>query len=530
MGKFNTRTRAIRRPSSPVQVATVPTGRTAQGAPGYAVEPKGQLFLLGLTNMVSEDSFHEKAYQRDERFESLIHQVAVADPVWTKEFLGWLRNSANMRSASIVGALEAAKAMIDAKIPGSRAIVNWALQRSDEPGEAIAYWMAKYGRKMPIAVKRGIADAVIRLWNEFQLMKYDTVSHAMRFADVLSLTHPGDRRGSGQYHLKGPWQHDLFSYAIARRYNGDPEIPESLTMIHANKRLRASVNEDSRILTNTEALRAAGMTWEDTLSLAGNRVNKRELWEALIPLMSIGALIKNLRNFDDAQISETVAEKVVARLKDAGQIARSRQLPFRFLSAYRHARHIRWGHALEVALGHSVSNVPELPGRTLILVDRSGSMFNHVSAKTELTYADTAAIFGAALALKNIGRVDLVQFGSSSAQVTVRPSESVLMIVNQRFGSLGGTNTAAAARHWYQGHDRVIIITDEQSHDGDPGAVIPGHVPVYTWRLDQAKYSSMAGNSNRYLMGGLTDHSFKMIQTIEVRDGRASWPWEQQVG
>jgi hypothetical protein len=47
----------------------------------------------------------------------------------------------------------------------------------------------------------------------------------------------------------------------------------------------------------------------------------------------------------------------------AAQVKRSRQLPFRFLSAYLNALSLRWGHALETALDAAIGNIPELPGR-----------------------------------------------------------------------------------------------------------------------------------------------------------------------
>jgi hypothetical protein len=100
-----------------------------------------------------------------------------------------------MRSASLTGGLEAALALRDAGLPGGRQIVDSVLQRADEPGEAPAYWTATHGRALPKPVRRGIADAAARLYNERSLLKYDTASHAFRFGDVLDLTHPSPGAG-----------------------------------------------------------------------------------------------------------------------------------------------------------------------------------------------------------------------------------------------------------------------------------------------------------------------------------------------
>ena len=45
------------------------TGRTGEGAPGFARDAKSELFLLAVSNMVSEKAFYESAQDRDERFD-----------------------------------------------------------------------------------------------------------------------------------------------------------------------------------------------------------------------------------------------------------------------------------------------------------------------------------------------------------------------------------------------------------------------------------------------------------------------------
>jgi hypothetical protein len=492
------------------------TGRTGEGAPGYArSDAKSELYLLGVANMVAENTFYEKGGARDARYEQLIAKVAVEDADWATRFLGWLRNDGNMRTASMVGGLEAAKAMVAAKVPGSRSIVNSVLQRGDEPGEAMGYWTTHYGRDMPKPVKRGIADAAKRLFTEYNLLKYDTASHAFRFADVLDLAHPS---------AQAPWQAELYKFALARRHNRDEAPGEHLTMIRNQAQLRRAVAEGNyEVLLSTHNLRAAGMTWEDALSLAGSKVSKRQLWEALIPVMGYMALLRNLRNFDEAGVGDEVAEAVAKRLADPDQVARSRQFPFRFLAAYRNVPSLRWGYPLDKALTASVANIPAFTDRTLILVDRSGSMFNAMSAKTELTRADAAAVYGAGLKLRNGDKATLVEFGSTSRELFAPMGGSLLKLV-QSFSNLGGTYTVTAMRQFYANHDRVILITDEQASDGDPGSAIPANVPLHTINLAGYQFSGTAGGPNRHIHAGLTDASFKLIQLLEA--GRnATWPW-----
>jgi hypothetical protein len=58
-----------------------------------------------------------------------------------------------------------------------------------------------------------------------------------------------------------------------------------------------------------------------------------------------------------------------------------------------------WDGPLEAAAGAALALVPALTGRTLILVDRSASMFTQVARGSAATVADQAAVFGACLAL-----------------------------------------------------------------------------------------------------------------------------------
>lgn len=517
MAKFNRTTTRPAAGTGPVRTDTVPTGVTHEGAPGYARDAKSELFLLAVANMVGENTFYEAAGDRDNRYTALVHEVATADPAWTGQFLRWLRTDGNMRSASLVGALEAAKAMLAAELPGARQIIASVLQRADEPGEALAYWTLRYGRAIPKPVKRGIADAIGRLYTEYGLLRYDTASKGFRFADVIDLVHPAPA---------APWQGDLFRTALGRRHNRASDLPPSLPMLAANAQLRAEAAGNPGVLLDTDRLREAGMTWEDVLSLAGDRLDKAAAWTAMIPTMGYMALLRNLRNFDMAGVTDDVAAGVAARLADPEQVARSRQFPFRFLAAYRNAPSLRWGHALDKALTASLGNVPELPGRSLVLVDRSGSMFGRMSGLADLTSADAAAVFGAAVALRNPGRVELVEFGTGSNRIDVKAGDSLLRTVD-RFGNLGGTATLAAVQRWYNGHDRVLIVTDEQAHYGygDPGSAIPAQVPLYTWNLVGYQHSHGPGVANRVTFAGLTDAAFRMVPLIEA--GRnAAWPWE----
>lgn len=524
MAKLNV-TRARPATFSPIKTSSTPSGRTHQGGPGFSRDEKSELFLLGL-NFFGEGSFYETAQDRDHRFILLVHHIAATDPEWMVGYIGWLRGTANIRTAAVVAAAEMVRARTARKLNGySRQAVNAACQRADEPGEMLAYWHTHYGRRIPKPLKRGLADAALKLYNQRALLKYDSAERGVRFADVIELVRPRPEVG---------WQSALFKHAIDRRHNRGEEIPENLDLLRLRSELLSVQATGRRALlklpNSTSLLREAGMTWESLAGWLQGPMDK-DAWEAIIPSMGVMALIRNLRNFDQAGISDKAAQIVISKITDPEEIKRSKALPMRFLAAYQNAPSLRWSWPLEQGLNHTLANVPSLPGKTLILVDRSGSMFDRMSSKSDLTRADSAAIFGSALALR-AEKADLVQFGTRSEAVKFSRGDSVLKMLN-RFYNMGGTDTPSAVTAWYRNHDRVIVITDEQT-DGyyrsyyrtaDPFGNLPAHVPTYTWNLaGYEKGHAPSGSGNRHTFGSLNDSSFGMVPLLEsCRDG--AWPW-----
>ena len=527
MSKFNTvDKRGTRTPSAaPIKTNPVATGKTYNGAPGYEYDTLSQLFLLACSNMVGEDTFYEGGKLRDARYTQLIYKaVEEGHSEWLGRFFPWLRNSANMRSAAIVGAVEATRAMVDRKISGGRALINSVLVRADEPGEALAYYLSNYGRHVPKPIKRGIADAVSRLYSERNALKYDTASKGLRFSDVIELVHPSPSLLS---------QGALFQFLLARGKDRKPlEIPDVLTMFTAEAGLRRNAANDPRVLLNTARLRQAGMTWEDVLSLAGNKIPKRELWDALIPTMGYMALLRNLRNFDEAGISGSAIDWVKAELTSPAEVAKSRQLPLRFLSAYRAVPSNQWAQPLETALDLCLNSLPMFVNRTLILIDTSSSMDTVMSAKSKLTYADTAIMFGLALA-RRCHDVDVVSFSSSTKVFPAKKGESLLKGIDRfnrgGFAMHGGTDTRGAVAGHYGGHDRVVVLTDEQADQyWTPGAVytpIPEDKTVITFNLAGYRHGHAPVNGhNRITIGGLSDAAFALLPALEGRSEQ-KWPF-----
>lgn len=602
MSRLNTGSKLI---TAPMKTEPKPSGKTHEGGPGFLRDPRTELFMRATTVFAGEGTFYEKGDQSDARMIALARQLAVEDWPWLAQFLPWLRLQGNIRTSSVMLAAEAAHARAEAKLhgylwndkgtdffttptpPTTRKVVDLVLQRGDEPTEMIQYCLKTWG-KIPMAVRRGVSDAMTRLWGERSVIRYDKPERPLRFADAIELIHPDP---------KAEWQSDLFRYLLDERHHpggkdkhGNPrEIPASLPAITLRKAmsklppadrhsLAAEALRDRGGVVNAQLQGAAAGQWEWIMSWLGEGVTsategdgahpltERQRWSLVIPWMGYMAVLRNLRNFDQAGLAESMASKVAQRLADRDEVASSRQLPFRFLTAWLNAPSVRWGNALEQALQASLPNVPELSGHTLIMVDTSGSMTRELSVREQRPLrpgqkppvrpkmVQAAALFALALALRNPRRVDVVGFASPPGPGCdgnflvqgIEPGASLLRLTEMLMNCVGmvGTGTAIEQnlRKVFDSgrHDRVVIFSDEQTIKGGPNwdsyraswlgigdvtTAIPASVPMYAWNLGGYSYGAMATGSNRYCLSGLTDASFGIMQRIENGQS-AKWPWE----
>lgn len=519
MTKFSKTTPA--RPKSPVRtVSARPDTRTHGGTPAYSRDAKSDLYLLAVTNLVGEATFYESAETRDARFEGLVHQVTAEDPEWMQGFIPWLRVGANMRSASLVAAIE----YVRAGGPNGRQVVDSSLQRPDEPAEAVGYWLSRYGRSIPKPIRRGIGDAVRRLYNERSFLKYDSQRNTMRMGDVLEIVHPPNKAG---------WQAALYEHILNDRHHSgtekaDRHVADHLDLLRLDD-LMLSVPMDRRrqLLSDVpEALKAAGWTWERLSGWLPGGMDA-EAWEAIIPSMGVMALLRNLRNFDEKRISEVARKQVVDTITDPGAVKRSRIFPFRVWAAYRSVPSDYWGHHLGTTLDLASLNTPALE-RTLVAIDTSSSMRHPVSGRSTMSRVEVAALMAATMVTRS--NADVVIFGTTSAKVElpkgVSTLKAVAYIVNL-VGEVGHeTRGHTAIQHWYDKakHQRVVMFTDDQMTDGR--MIDLSHVPViYTFNL--AGYSPSAlpsGAGSRYSLGGFNDASYGLLKALEA--GRSGvWPW-----
>lgn len=523
--------------TSPIKATkTTKVTTTHEGGLAETYKPKSELFMTAISTLAGEDTFYEKGEDRLERVRGLVHKVTKKDPEWVEQFAVWLRGpDANIRTLSLIIAAEYVKA----GGPNGRRIVSGVCQRADEPAEILAYWAEKYGYpegtdtfplpspKIPQAIRKGLSDAAQKLYNEYSVQKYNGASRDVRMANVLNLVHPKPRSAE---------QGQLFKYIIDSSIEDREVSTEGLPMIEASLKLRATPESKRRaLLDDPEVFKAAGWTWEDISGWVPDGMDKAA-WEAIIPNMGYMALLRNLRNFEAAGIGVKSRNYVRSYLTDPENVAKSRQFPYRFLSAYKNVGSSDYGSAIADALDLSVNNIVGFEGNTLILVDTSGSMggggYYGVSGRSSIAPVEIGALFGAALYKRSVqagGNVNLVAYATTSQEVKPSKSTGVLQMID----TIRKKNTGYGTEHWkavskhYAGHDRVVIFTDVQAHDS-PNATISKIPFIHTFDLGGYGRAPLGtGRKNgRFSYGGFTDSTFRLMNVLEKSDGQ--WPWESQ--
>ena len=380
-----------------------------------------------------------------------------------------------------------------------------------------------------------------RVWNEFSVAKYDGGSKDFRMGDVVGLTHPK---------AKDDKANALYKYTLDARFGGNIDVSQ-LPMLELRRKVNAGEITRDQLLADPELMKAAGMTWE---SLSGLGPMDARAWEAIIPNMGYMALLRNLRNFEQAGISTSAVRYVNNYLSDPEMVAKSRQLPFRFWSAFKNTNGLKFASAVEAGLDLSLQNLPSFDGKTLILTDTSASMRGAMSGKGTMTCVDAAALFAVALALKG-EQVDLFGFANYTFRHDITRGSSVLREMEKftaRIGEAGhGTAIGNAMMQW-DGHKRVVLFTDMQANGrydranlrndrasvvnsyysgsgrtasaAEGGAkAIPVTVPIFGFNL--AGYATtQVGGANEFELGGLTDNTFKLVPLLEQR-AAGTWPF-----
>jgi len=399
MGKFN-----IKRPT------VTRTTNLAGGQAFKVVNPKEELLSAVLTTFL-DDKYYESGSDRQNRIEQLVKMV---DPTFVAKLAYVARKEFYLRSVTtfLLGTLSKVHKGNDLL---KRAIVA-CTNRVDDLTELVAF----VGKPLPKQVKRGVRNAILK-FDRFALAKYKGEGKDISLVDLFNLVHPKAQHATEEQ--KQAWK----------------------DLIEGNLK--------------------SFDTWEVELAGAKDDVERKEKLSALVLTNKIGymALLRNLNNILKYKCSDEVIAHAASRLSDKEEVLKSKQLPFRFVTAYKNVIGNRvLTDALTLALEHSVGNVANLPGKTLIAVDTSGSMSGDPISK--------ASIFAAALAKKSNSEVLL--YDTKVKSLTVSSHSTVMDIASyiERESLGGGTNTGIVFTHAVTKnakYDRIIILSDNQSWQGD---------------------------------------------------------------
>jgi hypothetical protein len=423
----------------------ISVARTHEGAPAKHISVELQLRRSVLACLLWENQFYEDGVEIAGRIRELVPKV---DPEKVAALAVEAHNKMKLRHAPLLVVREMARHASHRKLVSET--LEQVIQRADELAEFVAiYW--KDGR-VPLSaqVKKGLAGAFGK-FDEYGLAKYNR-DGPIKLRDVLFLIHakPVDEK-----------QATLWK----RLVDGKLTTPD---------------------------------TWEVALSGGGD---KREHWERLLRERKLGALalLRNLRNMKDAKVDEMLVLDALKQMKT------DRVLPFRFVAAARHAP--QWEDALEQVMFSCVKGVPKLKGKTVLLVDVSGSMDAPLSRKSERTRADAGS--GLAVLLREVcEKVEIYSFSDNTVRIPARRGFALRDAIHAS-QQHSGTMLGAAVEKVAGTYDRLIVITDEQAHDRVAAPTASGYV------INVASYKNGVGYGRWMHIDGWSEAVIEFIREFE---------------
>ena len=475
-----------------------------QGVKAYKMTPEMELYTAVVTTGLS-DSFYESQDGRLERIKAL---MANCSPEFIGRLAVYARTEMYLRSVPMVLSVELAK-QASGTSAVSRTVSN-VIQRADEITELLAYYQIANNREgvkklngLSKQIQKGLVEEFNK-FNEYQFAKYNRNTD-VRLRDALFLVHPKAKNESQQAIFN-----KIASDTLATPYTWETEL---------------SALGKVKFTNDTEKQSAFALKWEE-----------------LIESKKLGymALMRSLRNILDAGISAKHIQMVCEYLGNEKAVANSKQLPFRFLAAYRELRHNTSGYtpvvmqALEEAIKHSAQNIRGFGVNTSIVIacDVSGSMQKAVSPKSSIMLYDIGLLL-AMLMKSRCKNVVAGMFGDTWKQVAM-PASGILSNVDafyRREGEVGyATNGHLVIEDLIkrkQKADKVMLFTDTQMYNSnifgssfgscwERYKAIAPNAKLYLF--DLAGYGKMPLDIRRddvYLIAGWSDKIFDVLDSLE---------------
>ena len=482
------------------------TVKNYEGAKAYAMTPEMELYTAVVTCAMSDKYYEEN----DERMERICELIRKVDPVFVAKLAVYTRTQMNLRSIPMLLIVELAKIHNGDSLV--KRTIEKTLLRADEIMELLMCYQLRNGEfkgnkklnKLSRQVQEGLKSA-FNNFDEYQFAKYNRSNLEVKLKDALFLVHPK---------AKSQEQQAIF----------DKIVSDTLQTPY---------------------------TWETQLSELGQKhfSTKEEkeaalgaLWEELIDSGKVGymAILRNLRNILQAKVSPAHIEKVTSVISDPQKVAKSKQLPFRFLAAYKELMGVKSSYtslmlsALESAVKASVVNLQGFGIDTDVLVaaDVSGSMFHTISPKSSVMLYDIGILLS--MLLKSRCRsVVSGMFGSTWKELNL-PQENILantIEMQRREGEVGyATNGHKVIEYLIENNikmDKVMIFTDLQMWDSTNHNIFLEKVwkdyrkmypeaKLYLFDLNgygQAPLRQVGNNVS--LIAGWSDKIFDVLDAIE---------------
>ena len=345
-------------------------------------------------------------------------------------------------------------------------------------------------------------------------------------ADVIKMVHPKPAT---------PARANLFAYLIGKPFDANL-LPTEVRQFELFKQDRAALPDIS-------------FQFLSALPLDETQ------WRTIAQRASWTTLRMNLNTFQRHGVfacAETTA-LLAARLADAERVRQAKAFPYQVMTtllsltdeapAAIHA-------ALTTALELSTTNVPTLPGRTVVAVDISGSMQAPVTgyrkgSTTKASCLDVAALFAAAILRRNPG-ARVIPFHDRVCDVELDPSASIFA-TSARLRALpsGGTTCSAVLAHLNECRDRadtVIYLSDQESWV-DTGRHGRGTVMLAEWRrfrrdnptatlvcIDLQPYRTVQAPVADHVIhvGGFSDRIFETLRLLATSE-RAPDLWVNRI-
>ena len=431
-----------------LNVAARSTARTHEGAPAVSgLSEEKTLRRSVLSCLLWEDEFYEDGQAIAARI------IAAAEKVKSTILAGIAieaREVFNLRHVPLLLLEVLSRTGKGEKLVADT--VAHVIQRADELGELVAIHHRMGGKKMlPAQMRKGLARAFAK-FDAYALAKYDRDS-AVKLRDVLRLVRPIPKDAEQSALWKGVKDRAL-------------EAPD---------------------------------TWEVALSGGADR---KETFERLLREGKLGylALLRNLRNMAEAGVDDDLVRRAIVARKGGAH----RVFPFRYVAAARVVP--RFEPALDDALQAAIAEMKALPGKSIILIDVSGSMDGRLSAKSDMRRIDAAAALGAIVP----GDVRLFTFSNDMVEVPPRRGMAGVDAI-VRSQSHGGTYLGAALAKIYKlAHDRLIVVTDEQSHDR-----VPDPVAAKSYMINVASNRNGVGYGRWIHIDGFSEGVIRFIAEAE---------------